>query len=222
MIIPSGFRKIDTYVFYDSYEDLKTVIVSDNGDVTVPEENKDVLKGEENSQYITFDIPRYYDGIDLTKMLIRIHWVNEQNKIEGGGYAGAVNGICNPERIRIGWIIDSAVTEIEGPVTFQLEAIGTNEKDETYVKKSKYGTLNVLPSFITGSSVTKPTDEWYKEFVANMQSMITQAQGYATDAREKALEAWTRTDDVTGKKYKLGIENGVPYFEEIAVDSVIP
>ena len=215
MELPSGFRKIDTYTFYDEYVDNKMATVQDDGSINIPEENKNILKGEQNSEYITFDLPRYFDGIDLTTKLIRVHWFNNDNEVDGGGYAGTINGICSPDRIRFGWKVDNDVSAKEGPVTFQIEAIGTNEKKETYVKKTKYGTIIVLPSMDTGDGIEQPSETWYNQFVSNMQNMVNQAAAYRDEAKTLALDAWTRRDDKTGKRYRMGIENGVPYFEEI-------
>lgn len=216
MEIPSGFRAIDTYTFYDEYTDNRVLYLKEDRTIEGNDENKIVLYGEKNSEYLTFEGPRYFDGLDLATKLIRFHWYNEENRESGGSYAGAVNGCCGKDKIRFGWIIDSDVTSLVGPVVFQIEAIGENEKNDTYIFKSRYGHLEVLESMETGAGIEDPTEEWYAEFVGNMQNFVNQAAGYRDEAKEMALDAWTRKDDVTGKRYRLGIAKGVPYFEEIA------
>lgn len=38
------------------------------------------LTQEDNSQFIPFEMPRYYDGVDLMQMLIQVHYVNKNKE----------------------------------------------------------------------------------------------------------------------------------------------
>lgn len=81
---------------------------------------------EENSQYMPFRIPRYWDGMDLMDMLIQIRYESIAEK--KGKVATVINVASNNTYIRFGWLIDAAVTANAGDIIFEIMATGVNEK----------------------------------------------------------------------------------------------
>lgn len=67
------------YVIYDEYYDNSYSTVDKLKNVTVDSSQINIVQ-ETNSQYIPFRIPRYWDGIDLMKMLIQIRYENVSTK----------------------------------------------------------------------------------------------------------------------------------------------
>ena len=76
------------YVIYDEYYDNSYSTVDKLKNVTVDSSQINIVQ-ETNSQYIPFRIPRYWDGIDLMKMLIQIRYENVSTK--KGQVSTAVN-----------------------------------------------------------------------------------------------------------------------------------
>lgn len=188
------FVKSEKYLVYNNYSDDKYSSIDAQKNITVDSSQINITQ-EQNSQYIPFEMPRYYDGIDLMEMTIQFHYVNKENE---ESYSNPVNVSFNAEKIRFAWLIDEHVTNIEGEVTFEIIATGTNEKNENYVWKTRpNGKLNVLKS-LTGNGVISPGDDWYMGFVRQMNEKLSQAQSAAEAAEqsaEKAKQAVANVDD---------------------------
>ena len=115
-------------VIYDEYYDNSYSTVDKLKNVTVDSSQINIVQ-ETNSQYIPFRIPRYWDGIDLMKMLIQIRYENVSTK--KGQVSTAVNVASSTTNITFGWLVDQNVTAIAGDVRFEIMATGSNETRNT-------------------------------------------------------------------------------------------
>ena len=76
------------YKRYSQYFDNNYSTVDKNKNITVDPSQTNITQ-ESNSQYIPFQIPRYYDGIDLLDMTIQIRYARtSDNK---GQIASVIN-----------------------------------------------------------------------------------------------------------------------------------
>ena len=188
----SAFIRNNNYVWYNNYTDEKLSYIDDGKNITVDSSQINISQ-EENSQFIPFEMNRYYDGIDLSTMLIQIHYINK-NKEED--FDNVVNCEYNDDKIRFAWLIDRGVTYLPGDITFEIRATGTNEKGDNYCWITRpNGKLNVLAS-LSGSGVVKPDSDWYTGFVNVMNSKIGEASAYASQANDAATRAETAANNV--------------------------
>lgn len=181
----SSFVRNNNYVWYNNYTDEKLSYIDTNKNITVDASQINISQ-EENSQFIPFEMNRYYDGIDLSTMLIQIHYINKNNEED---FDNVINCEYNDSKIRFAWLIDRGVTYIPGDITFEIRATGTNEKGDNYCWISRpNGKLNVLAS-LSGTGVIKPDSDWYTGFVNTMNSKISEASAYAEQANAAATRA---------------------------------
>ena len=135
-----------SYVHYDLSDDNISVI-NNKKDIVLNEEQINITH-EENSQYIPFEMPRRYDGYDLTNAAISIHY---ETKSGDHGAVDAVNVSYNNEKIRFGWLVNADATKEVGRLKFEIHATGqitgSDGRTRGYVWKSKCNQeLNVLES----------------------------------------------------------------------------
>lgn len=168
---------------------------------------------EENSQYIPFKMPRYYDGVDLTAAALSIHYVRSDGE---HGVSIPVNVKYNDNEIRFGWLIDGAVTSVSGKIKFEIRADGMivyNEGSEriekAYTWKTRYnGDLNVLESLCgyDCNDAIAINDSWVQELIDSVAQKVANqiagveiageiqaakdaadaAEGYAKEAQDSA------------------------------------
>ena len=99
------------YETYTNYQDDAYSTVDNLKNIAVDPTQINIMQ-EENSQYMPFKIPRYWDGIDLMDMLIQIRYESvTENK---GKVATVINVASSESHIRFGWLIDAAVTANAG------------------------------------------------------------------------------------------------------------
>ena len=185
--VTEEFTKSDKYLWYEEYEDDNISTVDNSKTVSVNKTQINLTQ-ESNSQYIPFEMNRYYDGVDLMNMNLFIHYVN------AGGYedlASVINVSYSLSKIRFAWLVSKNATSKKGTLNFEIHAIGVNSKGDEYIwKTSPNGELNVLQS-LEGDGVVEPDSSWITSFLTQVNEKVAEAQGYAQEAETSAQNAET-------------------------------
>ena len=183
------------YVFYDDFSDDNISTISNNKDINLDSSQFNITQ-EENSQYIPFEMPRYYDGFDLVDTVISIHYTTKSGR---HGASKPVNVFYNNEKIRFGWLVDAGATLDAGTLAFEIHAYGTvtgsDGKPNAYVWKTKSNkSLNVLQSLCDCEEVNNIDDTWLQELVTDIATKVADeiknvAVGEQVTAAENAAAA---------------------------------
>ena len=128
-----------------------------------------LVAGEKDSQYISFLMPRYWDGIDISDKSFNIEYAL------AGTYYGtseAVNAEMTSEQVRFGWIVPETACAISGTLLFVLKITS-----EGYVLKTQIAEHPVFKTINVEDVVPEPTKEaWYREFQTRVDSAISEAE----------------------------------------------
>ena len=73
------YTRSPKYDWYSNYQDENFSTVSANKDIVVNPLQINLTQ-EENSQFIPFKLPRYWDGIDLMEMSLKIRYANSKGE----------------------------------------------------------------------------------------------------------------------------------------------
>ena len=199
----------EKYRWFDNYEDNNYSTVDDKKNIEL-NENQFNITQEENSQFIPFEMPRYYDGIDLSKTIISIHFTRSDNQ---HGISDPVNVSYSNEKIRFSWLADSSVTRIAGNIKFEIHATGTivdsNNNSYAYTWKTRSNkNLNVLQS-LCGTNCDNAIDvdeSWVQELVKKVTENVSQQIVDAQIGKQVALAENAAND---AKRYAENAENAV-------------
>lgn len=176
------------YEFYEDYTDNNYCIIDIDKSVTLTPSQINITQ-EANSQYIPFMMPRYYDGFDLSSTKLQIYYVNRLGEY---GIDHPVNVYYNDEKIKFAWLVDNNATSVDGKLSFEIQAVGTNSKSEPYTWKSKINNdMNILKS-LSGSRMVEPSNDWQEEFLSVINGKLT----LATDAANDAVSAITTVESL--------------------------
>ena len=188
----SEWTKSDKYDWYDEYTDTNTSRIDSNKNITVHDSQINISQ-EENSQFIPFEMSRYYDGFDLMNTEIWIHYLTSD------GYHGesrAINVSYDTATIKFGWLVDGKATHIAGNLKFEVRAIGVNSSGNAYVWKTKtFDKMNVLQSLINDNNTIVLDDSWVQELVTKVAEEVAeqiagaQVGGQVIAAEEAATRA---------------------------------
>ena len=184
------------YTYYSSFSDEDISTINDNKDISLNRKQFNITQ-EENSQYIPFEMPRYYDGFDLVNTAISIHYETSGKR---HGSAKPINVTFNDEKIRFGWLVDAGATVDVGALKFEIHAYGavtgSDGIPKSYVWKSKSDSnLTVLQSICDCEDVVNNIDDsWIQELVTNIAEKIADeikdvAVGEQVVAAENAAES---------------------------------
>lgn len=152
-----------------------------------------LVTGEDRSQFIRFQIPRYYDGVDLSTKNIQIIYIAES------GFADINAAVCverNDENLRFGWIVPAAACDEAGTLAFSLEFVGTN-----YVLKTRTCEVEVYDGLNGGEIIPEPAEQsWYIELQQRCDTVLTAANAAKETAEDSATSAANIKTSVDGTK----------------------
>lgn len=121
---------------------------ADTRDIVVPNELKSIgVVGDQTAEIVYFLIDRYFDAIDFGSSSINA--IIEWNRVGDKGAEGVTKAWIKelklyPNKVYIGWPIDSRITEKAGNIEFALRLFKTNsEGDIDYSFSTKPTTVTV-------------------------------------------------------------------------------
>ena len=199
------------YEHYSSFSDSNISVIGEDKSINLDKKQLSITQ-EENSQYIPFEMNRYYDGFDLVNAVLAIHYTTLS------GYHGSVKPInvtFNDSKIRFGWLVDAGATLDPGKLKFEIHAYGSvsgsNGITRAYTWKTKTNdSLNVLESICgidCGGSI-KVDDSWVQELVTDIAEKVAEniadieigtqvaaAESAAAEAKQYASNAETSAEN---------------------------
>ena len=186
------WERISKYAWFTDYYDDKISTIDENKNIIVNEAQVNISQ-EVNSQFIPFEMMRKYDGFDLSKMAISIHYTRSDGT---HGASVPVNVECNGDKIRFVWRVDQDVTCVSGKMIFEVHADGsiTDTDGTTYAyrwKSKSTDKFNVVKSICEDHNCepVNVTDDWVVDIVENVASSVADKikdvtidlSGYATE-----------------------------------------
>lgn len=168
------WQKHSAYTYFSTFSDDNISTISEDKDITLNPKQINISQ-EENSQYIPFQMNRYYDGFDLTKARISIHY-ETKNGLHGA--CKPINVMYSSNKIKFAWLVDSSATIEVGELKFEIHAYGNVSGDDGkslgYIWKTKSNNeLKVLESLCNCEEVSNEIDEsWVQELITDVAKAV--------------------------------------------------
>lgn len=159
----SGYEILEKYV-----DDIPSSTIVDKVISTVKGLS---LSGEKNSEYVTFQMNRYHDGIDLSDKLINICYniIGE----DMGDSNLPINVYRNSTMIKFGWVIPETITMRVCTSSFIILIVG-KEYEKDYIIQTRPATYSVQKGFECGEGIIKPEDNWFEQFLIRIDLLVKQ------------------------------------------------
>lgn len=157
------------------------------------------VMGEHNSSMITFQIDRYYDGVDLSDKKIKIVYKNSN-----GIYESDDTEICNvkysQKSLRFSWIVSSNVTQTSKFVAYVCFV------SDDYLMKTENFTVLVKSSF--DPSASEPSANWFVTIEGKLEKIEKDIVDNHVYDWAKQPEKPTYTPEEIGAE-KAGTSDGI-------------
>lgn len=177
------WTKDNNYPSYTMYAEPEYVPVTNK---RIADFNDQVsVKGEQNAQFVGFQLPRYDDAMDLTKQNLYIHY----QTVYGGSDGVPCNVSWSDNYVRMCWMIPGQATQEPGSIQMMIYATGTDSVGDRTVWKTLPATYTIHDGLEIGGGIPEPDQSWYEQFVAQMEGKVSTAQGYANDAQASKVAA---------------------------------
>ena len=149
------------------------------------------VRGEQNAQFVGFQLPRYDDGLDLTAAHLYIHY----QTVYGGSDSVPCNVSKSDNYVRMCWQVPAQATQEPDRVQMMIYATGTNSMGERVTWKTLPTSYTIHDGLDIGGGIPEPDTSWYEQFVQQMEAQVSTAQGHADDAQaSKTAAAGSATD----------------------------
>ena len=177
------WTKDNNYPSYTMYAEPEYVPVTNK---RIADFNDQVsVRGEQNAQFVGFQLPRYDDAMDLTKQNLYIHYQTAY----GGSDGVPCNVSWSDNYVRMCWMIPGQATQQPEAIQMMIYATGTNSVGDRTVWKTLPATYTIHDGLEIGGGIPEPDQSWYEQFVAQMEGKVSTAQGYANDAQASKVAA---------------------------------
>lgn len=193
----------ETFISNDQYP--SSPMNDQHSTATISEKIVDVsnigtfVMGEHNSSMITFQIDRYYDGVDLSDKKIKIVYKNSN-----GIYESDDTEICNvkysQKSLRFSWIVSSNVTQTSKFVAYVCFV------SDDYLMKTENFTVLVKSSF--DPSASEPSANWFVTIEGKLEKIEKDIVDNHVYDWAKQPEKPTYTPEEIGAE-KAGTSDGI-------------
>lgn len=193
----------ETFISNDQYP--SSPMSDQHSTATISEKVVDVsnigtfVMGEHNSSIITFQIERYYDGVDLSDKKIKIVYKNSN-----GIYESDDAEICNvkysQKSLRFSWIVSSNVTQTSKFVAYVCFI------SDDYLMKTENFTVLVKSSFDPATS--EPSANWFVTIEGKLEKIEKDIVDNHVYDWAKQPEKPTYTPEEIGAE-KAGTSDGI-------------
>lgn len=193
----------ETFISNDQYP--SSPMSDQHSTATISEKIVDVsnigtfVMGEHNSSMITFQIDRYYDGVDLSDKKIKIVYKNSN-----GIYESDDTEICNvkysQKSLRFSWIVSSNVTQTSKFVAYVCFV------SDGYLMKTENFTVLVKSSF--DPSASEPSANWFVTIEGKLEKIEKDILDNHVYDWAKQPEKPTYTPEEIGAE-KAGTSDGI-------------
>lgn len=177
------WTKDDNYPSYTLYVEPEYVPVTNK---RIADFNDQIsVRGEQNAQFVGFQLPRYDDGLDLTAQHLYIHY----QTVYGGSDSVPCNVSKSDSHVRMCWQVPAQATQEPGIIQMMIYATGTDSVGERTIWKTLPASYTIHDGLEIGGGIPEPDQSWYEQFVAQMEGRVSTAQGYANDAQASKTAA---------------------------------
>lgn len=171
--------------------DEKTALVNLNVDenlriITIPKiKNVFGIKGDIEVNRLTFSLPRYYSGFDMSEFSVRVNYVNANKE---ANYYEADDVTPDEENITFSWLMGSDVTAYAGDVKFSIKLYKKQDSKVVKVFNTKSGVGTVYEGLDVEETVTPEEQQTLLEKIeAEINEDIKDAVNDINAARDAFL-----------------------------------
>ena len=180
----------DETLYPISPEEESHVVIDSSRRITVPSNLKRIaVQYDCDVESITFDCPRYWDGLDLLKFQMFINYMRGDAELGSYYIDDAKVSPIDENMINFTWTIGGHIAEVPGNIHFLVCAKRTGAQGNT---ENCWNTeLNTECSVSNGMSTNQSTIYIYPDLATQILSRLASTATYVPHVSEDGIVSWT-------------------------------
>lgn len=184
-------------------EDEHPIIKVSDRTIEMPTNYNIILSNDANSQLLTFELNRYFDGIDLSKQSISVNFINAVGEKDS---SIVVNVNVTDDKLRCGWLLDENVSSENGIVTFELEFLSIDKNNKKYLWQTLPASFRVEKSLFMEDMTI---EEKYPTIIESIKIKLNNLDNRIVDLENRPVEIENLEDIVDNITIKINDENKI-------------
>lgn len=156
------------------------IVIDSDRYITVPDELKRIaVQYDHDVETVTFDCPRYWDGLDMSEMKVYINYLRSDKEVGAFIATNVVADIADPTIMHFDWTISRNVTEAYGQIVF---LVCIKKTDDEGNEKNHWNSELCKTCFVSeGLEIDDESlrevypdiiEQWYQEVTSLEQEII--------------------------------------------------
>lgn len=172
------------------------IVIGDDRFISVPKELQRIaVQYDHDVETVTFDCPRYWDGLDVSKLRIYINYMRKDRYVACYKATDVVVDNADSNIMHFNWTISRNVTEVKGELKF-LVCIKKGDKDGNEVNHWN-SELNTEMYISEGLEVEPSIFDPYPDIIAQWEDEVQRVKDILLEARDSGeLDGATFTPSV--------------------------
>ena len=172
------------------------IVIGDDRFISVPKELQRIaVQYDHDVETVTFDCPRYWDGLDMSKLRIYINYMRKDRYVACYKATDVVVDDTDSNVMHFNWTISRNVTEVKGELKF-LVCIKKGDEDGNEVNHWN-SELNTEMYISEGLEVEPSIFDPYPDIIAQWEDEVQRVKDILLEARDSGeLDGATFTPSV--------------------------
>lgn len=159
------------------------IVIGDDRIVSVPKELKRIaVQYDHDVETVTFDCPRYWDGLDMSKMNIYVNYMRKDRYVDSYKTTDIAVDTVNPNVMHFNWTISRNVSKVSGELKF-LVCIKKSD-DEGFEINHWNSELNNEMYISEGLEADPSTLDPYPDIISQWENEVNDIKKILLDARD--------------------------------------
>lgn len=159
------------------------IVIGDDRIVSVPKELQRIaVQYDHDVETVTFDCPRYWDGLDMSKMNIYVNYMRKDHYVDSYKTTDIAVDTANPNVMHFNWTISRNVSKVSGGLKF-LVCIKKSDAEGSEINHWN-SELNNEMYISEGLEADPSTLDPYPDIISQWENEVNDIKKILLDARD--------------------------------------
>lgn len=199
------------------------IVVSSDRFITVPESLKRIaVQHDHNIETVTFDCPRYWDGIDMSTMKVYINYMRSDNYADSYSVGQVTIDSTDENIMHFDWTITRNVTEVNGNIRFIvcIKNVDVDGVETNHWNSELCSDMYVSPGMETHEQIEERESDIITQILLELETCGAGGVGAETEQGGEIFNDYENNKALAENTSVSGIGNQAGYYG-FRIDAIV-